>query len=256
MKRARIEYQGKIYDNAVVTDEQVLTLPNGDQIGASDVTWLAPKVGTIIALGLNYADHVAELAFKEPPKEPMIFVKAQSGVTAHKTTCYRPDDIEYMHYENELAAIIGKTAHKVKREEAMEYVAGYTIANDYAVRDYLENYYRPNLRVKARDSLLPLGPWIVDKEDIDDHKNLAIRTWVNGELKQEGSTKDMIFDVPFLIEYLSEFMTLQPGDIICTGTPEGVSDMQPGDTVVCEIEGIGKLENYIVSEAEYYGDKY
>ena len=145
----------------------------------------------------------------------------------------------------------GKTARKVSEAEAMDVVAGYTVCNDYAIRDYLENYYRPNLRVKSRDTLTPIGPWIVAKEAIPDPHNLALRTWVNGELRQQGTTADLIFSIPFLIAYLSEFMTLQPGDMIATGTPKGLSDVVPGDEVIVEVEGVGRLVNHIISQQAY-----
>ncbi|MEI9652640.1 4-hydroxyphenylacetate degradation bifunctional isomerase/decarboxylase [Enterobacter ludwigii] len=202
---------------------------------------------TLFALGLNYADHASELAFT-PPTEPLVFIKAPNTVTGDNQTSVRPNNIEYMHYEAELVVVIGKTAHKVSEREAMDYVAGYTVCNDYAIRDYLENYYRPNLRVKSRDGLTPLSPHIVPKEAIPDPHNLTLRTFVNGELRQQGTTADLIFSIPFLIAYLSEFMTLQPGDMIATGTPKGLSDLQPGDEVVVEVEGVGRLVNRIVSE--------
>lgn len=202
---------------------------------------------TLFALGLNYADHASELAFT-PPAEPLVFIKAPNTVTGDNQTSVRPNNIEYMHYEAELVVVIGKTAHKVSEREAMDYVAGYTVCNDYAIRDYLENYYRPNLRVKSRDGLTPLSPHIVPKEAIPDPHNLTLRTFVNGELRQQGTTADLIFSIPFLIAYLSEFMTLQPGDMIATGTPKGLSDVQPGDEVVVEVEGVGRLVNRIVSE--------
>lgn len=202
---------------------------------------------TLFALGLNYADHASELAFT-PPTEPLVFIKAPNTVTGDNQTSVRPNNIEYMHYEAELVVVIGKTAHKVSEREAMDYVAGYTVCNDYAIRDYLENYYRPNLRVKSRDGLTPLSPHIVPKEAIPDPHNLTLRTFVNGELRQQGTTADLIFSIPFLIAYLSEFMTLQPGDMIATGTPKGLSDVQPGDEVVVEVEGVGRLVNHIVSE--------
>ena len=131
----------------------------------------------------------------------------------------------------------------------MLHVAGYTVANDYAIRDYLENWYRPNLRVKNRDGCTVLGPWLVDADDVPDPHALELRTFVNGELKQHGNTRDLIDDVPALIEYLSSFMTLLPGDIILTGTPEGVVNVNPGDEVVCEIDGIGRLLNTVVADA-------
>ena len=127
-----------------------------------------------------------------------------------------------MHYECELAVVIGKPARRVARADAMAHVAGYTVANDYAIRDYLENWYRPNLRVKSRDGATALGPWLVDAADVATPPQLALRTLVNGRQTQSGNTRDLVFDIPFLIEYLSAFMTLAPGDVILTGTPEGV----------------------------------
>ncbi len=119
-----------------------------------------------------------------------MFIKAPNTFTGHQQQSVRPDKVEYMHYEAELVVVIGKTARRVSEAEAMDYVAGYTVCNDYAIRDYLENYYRPNLRAKSRDTLTPIGPWIVSKEAIPDPHNLALRTWVNGELRQQGTTAD------------------------------------------------------------------
>lgn len=247
MKRAYISYQGQKLYATVDSKDKFLTLDNGKVIAFDDkeVTFLPPCKGTMFALGLNYADHATELEFK-PPKEPLIFLKANNTLTGHKGTTVRPDNVEYMHYECELVVVIGKTCKKVKRENAMDYVKGYTVCNDYAIRDYLENYYRPNLRVKCRDNTTPIGPYIVDKEDVADPHNLTICTYVNGQLRQKGSTKDIIFDIPFLIEYISDFMTLNEGDMIATGTPKGLSDVVPGDEVVVEVDGVGRLTNYIV----------
>lgn len=136
-----------------------------------------------------------------------------------------------MHHECELVAVIGKKGKHISREDAMDYVAGYTICNDFAIRDYLENYYRPNLKVKSRDSLCPIGPWLVSKDELPDVSNLSLETKVNGEVVQTGNTNGMIFSIPELIEYLSQTITLQPGDMIATGTPKGLKDTQPGDVV-------------------------
>ncbi|UGA56547.1 fumarylacetoacetate hydrolase family protein [Vibrio sp. VB16] len=255
MKRARILFQEEIL-NVTVNQAGEIQTESGQLLPENDVQWLSPvqNPGTIFALGLNYADHASELAFA-PPTEPLVFIKGTNTLTGHKQDSYRPDDIEFMHYECELVAVIGKEGKNIDRKDAMDYVAGYTVCNDFAIRDYLENYYRPNLRVKSRDSLCPIGPWIIDKEDVGDINNLKIETRVNGELTQEGSTADMIFDVPFLIEYLSAIMTLQPGDMIATGTPKGLKDMQPGDVVVCSIEKVGSLETHMVSEQEFYSSR-
>ncbi|MCD1125169.1 fumarylacetoacetate hydrolase family protein [Jinshanibacter sp. LJY008] len=249
MRHARIQYQNQPYQ-VTIDDRERAVLADGTLLAAGSFEWLPPADGTLFALGLNYADHAAELEFKAP-EEPLIFIKASNTLTGHQQVSVRPDNVDYMHYESELVVVIGKTARNVSREKAMEYVGGYTVCNDYAIRDYLENYYRPNLRVKSRDTLTPLGPWIVDKEDVADPHNLTLTTQVNGELRQKGSTKDLIFDIPFLIAYLSQFMTLQPGDMISTGTPKGLSDVVPGDEVIVEVEGVGRLINRIVSETEY-----
>lgn len=253
MRHARIRHHGQIV-NVTVDDQLSVTLPDGSKLDEFDVEWLPPAQGTIFALGLNYADHASELEFKAP-EEPLVFLKGPNSLTGHCQVSVRPAQVEYMHYEAELVAVIGKTARNVSREQAMDYVAGYTLCNDYAIRDYLENYYRPNLRVKSRDTLTPIGPYIVDRDDVADPHNLTLSTYVNGELRQRGTTADMIFDIPYLIEYLSEFMTLQPGDMIATGTPKGLADVQPGDEIVVEIEGIGRLVNHIISEKDYEESK-
>ena len=245
MKHARIIHEG-MAQHAVERDGQLL-LDDGRLVTFDAVTWLPPLADTqlprtILALGLNYADHAKELAFKAP-EEPLVFLKSPSALTGHRQRTRRPAGVEFMHYECELTVIIGKEARRVKRGDAYDFIAGYTVANDYAVRDYLENWYRPNLRVKNRDGATPIGPWFVDASDIANPMALALSTTVNGKVTQSGNTKDMIFDVPFLIEYFSSFMTLRPGDLILTGTPDGVVDCRPGDVVLTEIESLGALMN-------------
>jgi 5-oxopent-3-ene-1,2,5-tricarboxylate decarboxylase/2-hydroxyhepta-2,4-diene-1,7-dioate isomerase len=247
MKHARIIYEGTTH--AAVESNGQLLLADGRLLAPEAVTWLpplapTPRPRTILALGLNYADHAKELAFKAP-EEPLVFIKGESTLTGHRQFTLRPVDVTHMHYECELAVVIGRTARRVKRADAYSYVAGYTVANDYALRDYLENWYRPNLRVKNRDTCTPIGPWLVDAADVPNPMALALQTTVNGKVTQSGSTRDMIFDVPFLIEYFSAFMTLNPGDLILTGTPDGVVDCRPGDVIVTRIEGIGDLINTI-----------
>ena len=167
----------------------------------------------------------------------------------HRALTRRPAAVSYMHYECELAVMVGRTARHVSKEDALDFVGAYLVANDYAIRDYLENWYRPNLRVKNRDTCTPIGPWRVDAADIHQRPggamNLALQTTVNGQVTQQGNTRDMIFDVATLIAYFSSFMTLSPGDLILTGTPDGVVDCQPGDRIVTTIEGVGALENEI-----------
>jgi 5-oxopent-3-ene-1,2,5-tricarboxylate decarboxylase/2-hydroxyhepta-2,4-diene-1,7-dioate isomerase len=248
MKHARVAYAGAIHR---VTDQHGrVKFADGREVSEDAVVWLPPiQAGTIFALGLNYADHAKELAFKAPD-EPLVFLKGPQSLCGHLGQTRRPRGVMYMHYECELAVVIGKTTLKATRKNAYDSVAGYTVANDYAIRDYLENYYRPNFRVKSRDFATPMGPWLVDRADVVDPMNLQLRTLVNGRVTQEGNTRDMIFDIPALIEYLSEFMTLSPGDIILTGTPEGLADVKVGDEVVTEIEGIGRLRNTIIGDPE------
>ncbi|MGO4327618.1 fumarylacetoacetate hydrolase family protein [Cupriavidus sp. 2TAF22] len=250
MRTARVACDGLVH-GAQPAGDGLLRLDDGRIVREDTVVWLPPVAPrTTFALGLNYADHARELAFKAPD-EPLVFLKGPGTFIGHRGRTVRPEGVKYMHYECELAVVIGRTARGVRAAQAYDHVRGYTVANDYAIRDYLENYYRPNLRVKNRDTCTPLGPWLVDRDDVPDPMNLALRTTVNGKLTQDGNTRDMIFGIPWLIEYLSSFMTLEAGDIILTGTPEGLADTQPGDEVVTEIEGVGRLVNTIASASEY-----
>lgn len=251
MKRGRIAFQGAIHQVTQAADGRV-QLADGRRLNEAEVEWLPPVVpGAVFALGLNYADHAKELAFKAP-EVPLAFLKGPNTIVGHRAQTRRPADATYMHYECELAVVIGKTGKNLSKAEAMDIVAGYTVANDYAIRDYLENYYRPNLRVKNRDGCTPLGPWLVDAADVPNPMSLKLTTRVNGKVTQQGTTSDMIFDIATLIEYLSSFMTLNPGDIILTGTPEGLADVKAGDVIETEVEGVCCLINTIVDDQTYF----
>lgn len=253
MKFGRIAWQGAIHEVTPGSNGRV-RLADGREIAEEQFTWLPPvEVGTVFALGLNYADHARELAFKAP-ETPLVFLKGPNAITGHKAFSRRPFDATYMHYECELAVVIGKTGYRIAKEDAMKYVAGYSVANDYAIRDYLENYYRPNLRVKNRDACTPLGPWLVTRDEIADPMKLALTTRVNGKTTQQGTTADMIFDIPTLIAYLSSFMTLNPGDVILTGTPEGLADVKAGDVIETEVENICCLVNTIVDDQTWFAN--
>jgi 5-oxopent-3-ene-1,2,5-tricarboxylate decarboxylase / 2-hydroxyhepta-2,4-diene-1,7-dioate isomerase len=246
MRTARVAYAGAVHD--AVPHAPGLQLADGRVLAEHEVVWLPPiaEPGTVIALGLNYADHVKELArelTQTAKDEPLVFLKTPGSLIGHLGATRRPPDASFMHYECELAVVIGRTARRVKAADALAHVQGYTVCNDYAVRDYLENWYRPNLRVKNRDGGTVLGPWLVSADEVPDPQALALRTTVNGHAVQQGSTANMIHGVAALIEYLSDFMTLQPGDIILTGTPEGTVNCNAGDEVACEIDGIGRLVN-------------
>ena len=221
---------------------------DGKRLAPSEWCWLPPAHTAIYGLALNFADHARELNFAELPEEPIPFIKNPSSVVGHLTPVVRPAGVKYMHYEGELGVVIGRKARYVQRDEAMDYVAGYTICNDFTVRDFVGNFYRPPIKAKGFDTFGPVGPWIVDAADVPNPHELSIQTRVNGELRQNGNTRDLIFGIPELIEWFSQFMTLAPGTIISTGTPHGLSDVKPGDTVEVRIEGVGSLVNPIVGE--------
>ena len=249
MRTARVAYAGAVHEAR--PHPHGLQLADGRVLAEDQVVWLPPlaEPGTIIALGLNYADHLKELA-KEltttAKDEPLVFLKGPGSLIGHRGFTRRPADATFMHYECELAVVIGRTARRVKAADALAHVAGYTVCNDYAVRDYLENWYRPNLRVKNRDGGTVLGPWLVSADEVPDPQALALRTTVNGRVVQQGSTANMVHSVAALIEYLSDFMTLHSGDLILTGTPEGTVNCKAGDEIACEIDGIGRLVNTLM----------
>ena len=206
-------------------------------------------------VGLNYADHVAESGL-EVPKIPMIFNKQSTCVVGPTDPFHLPRASHVLDYEGELGFVIGRRCRHDSRDDAADVIAGYLVVNDVTVRDW-------QLRVptwtmgKSFDTHGPIGPWIVTPEELPDPHRLQLRTWVNGELRQESNTKELIFDCFALVEHLSTAFTLEPGDIIATGTPSGVGiAIKPpkllvaGDTVKIEIEGIGAIENRVINEPE------
>jgi 5-oxopent-3-ene-1,2,5-tricarboxylate decarboxylase/2-hydroxyhepta-2,4-diene-1,7-dioate isomerase len=240
-------FRGARHD--ATADGDGIRLDDGTRVAEDEVTWLPPvEPRTIFAVGLNYASHAREIR-SATEQEPLVFLKGPNAAAGHRSSTSRPADAKFMHYECELAVVIGRAARRVSAEAALAHVAGYTVANDYAVRDYLENYYRPNLRVKNRDGATLLGPWLVDAGDVADPTNLELTTSVNGKLTQRGNTRDMIMDVAHLVAHLSSILTLSPGDVILTGTPEGVVNVDVGDEVVTEIDGVGRLVGYIADDA-------
>lgn len=215
----------------------------------SSVRLLAPipDPSKIVAIGLNYMDHCREQNI-DPPKFPLIFAKFPSSVIGPgQAISWDPSLTQKVDFEAELAVVIGRTARRVPAAEALSYVAGYTICNDVSARD-LQSGDRQWVRGKSMDTFCPMGPYLVTADEVPDPANLNLRTYVNGELRQEGNTGNLIHTVPALIEYISEFMTLEPGDLIWTGTPKGISHIYPGDVMRLEIDGLGALENEVVAE--------
>lgn len=197
----------------------------------------------IVAIGRNYRDHAAELG-NPVPTEPLIFLKAVTSLIAHHEAIVIPSWVtQLVHFEGELAVVIGQTCYRVSEADALRYVQGYTIANDVTARD-LQNKDGQWSRAKGFDTFCPLGPVLVEGLDAAD---LEITTRVNGIVTQHARTSELIFPLPRLISHISQVMTLQPGDVILTGTPAGVGPIVPGDTVEVEIEQIGILRNPVVA---------
>lgn len=211
----------------------------------ADLDLLPPVApGKIVAVGLNYADHVAESDNAQPPPdEPIIFLKPPSSLLGHGGAIVIPPGADPVHEEAELAIVVGRLARNVRRADAYDHILGFTCANDVSAR----NFQRRDgqwVRAKGFDTFCPLGPCIATDLRAD---ALAITARVNGEVRQRSDTRHLIFDVPFLIEFITGVMTLLPGDVILTGTPAGVSPLAPGDRVEIEIDGIGTLANTVAA---------
>jgi 2-keto-4-pentenoate hydratase/2-oxohepta-3-ene-1,7-dioic acid hydratase in catechol pathway len=229
--------RGAPYDGLGNTTGEIMSLP--------EVTLLAPCEPTkIVALGLNYRDHAAE--FGHPlPEEPLLFMKPASAVIGPDEDIVYPSMSRRVGYEAELAVVIGRTCRHVKEEDFRDYLLGYTCINDVTARD-LQKKDGQFTRSKSFDTFAPLGPWI--ETAIPDPDNLAVEAYLNGERRQHGNTRDMVFGVATLVSFISRIMTLQPGDVIATGTPAGIGPMAPGDVVEIRVEGLGWLQNRLVAE--------
>ena len=223
--------------------ENILIIENGkvkdELIPLNEIKILPVSFPTkIVAVGLNYKDHAMEMD-KPLPDEPLIFLKPSSAIIANKERIVLPEISKRVDYEGELAIVIGKKCKNVEIEDAREFILGYTCFNDVTARD-LQKKDIQYTRAKSFDTFAPVGPWI--ENDVDP-TNLEIKTYLNDRIVQHSNTKNMKFNVFYLVSYISKIMTLMPGDIIATGTPAGVGPLMPGDIVKVEIEGIGVLEN-------------
>lgn len=216
----------------------------GQRWATADVRLLSPILPSkVVCVGRNYADHAAEHG-ADVPKEPLLFLKPSTSIIGPHDAIKLPTQSKHVEHEAELAVVIGAPgARRIDRADAAAAIFGYTCANDVTARD-LQRSDGQWTRAKGFDSFCPLGPWIVTGLAVDD---LEVRCEVNEEVRQLGRTKDMVFDVPTLVSYLSHVMTLLPGDVILTGTPAGVSPIVDGDTVTVSIEGIGTLSNRVVT---------
>jgi 2-keto-4-pentenoate hydratase/2-oxohepta-3-ene-1,7-dioic acid hydratase in catechol pathway len=215
----------------------------GDETFAPDEVDILPpcEPTKVVCVGLNYADHAEEQG-KEVPDRPLLFLKAPNAVTSHGTRVTLPKDKERIDFEAELGVVIGEQCRNVDAENAMDAVAGFTCVNDLSNRD--DQMVEQNwVRGKAFDDAAPMGPLLATPEHVPE--DAAIRSWVNGDLKQESSRDQFIFSVPELIEEITTYMTLEPGDVISTGTPAGVGPLSDGDTVEIEVEGVATLRHTV-----------
>ena len=265
MKIARFHSGGRILLGQVIDAKSARRI-DGDLLGDHRVTddvvpierLLAPLVPTdILCIGVNYRAHAAETG-SQVPQNPMLFIKASGTLNAHGGDIVLPRNSNMVDYEAELAVVIGRAARHVSREDALNYVLGYTCANDVSARDWQRDKALGGgqfARGKSFDTFCPLGPYLVTRDEIANPNALRVRCELNGQAMQDSTTADMIYDVPQLIASLSETLTLRPGSVILTGTPEGVGMgrspqvwLTSGDRVVVEVENIGRLENYCVAE--------
>ena len=211
------------------------------------------SVGKIIGVGLNYRDHAEETGLPLP-KEPTLFLKATSALCGANDDVVIPRDSKGIDWEVELGVVIGKAGVYIAEDDALDHVAGYCVGIDFSERDFQFNRGGQGFKGKSADTFAPLGPWLASRAEIADPQTLGLRLSVNGVVKQNGNTRDMIFSVAQLVSYISRFMSLQPGDVILTGTPAGVGlghkppiYLKPGDVVTAGIEGLGEQRHKVVA---------
>lgn len=222
----------------------ILVAGDGREVGVDEAVHLAPTQPTkIIAVHLNYASRTQEFMTKLPAA-PTYFHKPVTALNAHKGAVVRPQGCKWLNYEGEIVIVIGRACRNVSPAEAGDYIAGYTIGNDYGLHDFRDTDAGSMLRVKGSDTLAPVGPGLVTDWDF---RGKTLRTLVNGEVKQEASTDEMEWDMHYLVADIARTITLHPGDLLFSGTPANSRPVQPGDTVEVEVEGLGRLTNHIVT---------
>ena len=231
------------YPTQVLRDGENLVADDGRVVAIADAIHLAPAEPTkIIAVHLNYDSRTQEFMTKLPAA-PTYFHKPITALNTHKGAVVRPAGCKWLNYEGEIVIVIGKTCRNIAPEDAAEYIAGYTVGNDYGLHDFRDTDAGSMLRVKGSDTLAPVGPGLVTDWDF---RNKMIRTYVNGEVKQEDNTDNMEWDMHYLVADIARTITLVPGDMLFSGTPAFSRPVQPGDVVEVEVEGLGRLTNHIV----------
>jgi 2-keto-4-pentenoate hydratase/2-oxohepta-3-ene-1,7-dioic acid hydratase in catechol pathway len=229
----------------VLDGDAVYEVPGSEAAHALEDVRLLPPCwpSKIVCVGRNYRDHAAELG-NEVPVEPLIFLKPPSSLAANGDSILYPPISERVDHEAELGVVIGRRARNVKSSDADAYILGYTCVNDVTARD-LQFKDGQWTRAKGFDTFCPVGPWVLTRDEVAFDK-IVVRAFVDGEKKQEASVRDMVFSVGEIVEFITRVMTLEPGDLIATGTPSGISAMQPGAVVRVVVEGVGALENRVV----------
>lgn len=250
MKHVRFEHDGLAV--AGTLEGEVIHGDGGVEVAVGDVgRWLAPVTpGKIIATHLSYRSRAEEYKMARLPSEPSYFMKPPSSLSGHLQPVVRPAGCRFLNYEGEVAVVIGRRCRGVAVERALDYVGGYTVANDWGVHDFRHADRGSMLRVKGQDGFCPLGPVLVDAGDVDPD-DLTLRTFVGGEEVQRGHTgTDLLFSFAYQIADVARLITLEPGDVLLTGTPANSRPVEPGDVVAVEVEGIGRLENTVVQSEE------
>jgi 5-oxopent-3-ene-1,2,5-tricarboxylate decarboxylase / 2-hydroxyhepta-2,4-diene-1,7-dioate isomerase len=241
------EYRRILLDGAcvqVTRDGDDLVAPDGRRVAADEAVHLPPVVPTkIIAVHLNHRSRVLEFGARLPAA-PTYFHKPVSALVGHCGAVVRPPGCQYLNYEGEVAIVIGRTCRNVTPEQAGEFIAGYTIANDFGLHDFRDTDAGSMLRVKGSDTMAPLGPGLVTGWDF---RGKRLRTYVNGTVAQDGSTDEMQWDMHYLVADIARTITLVPGDVLLSGTPANSRPVQPGDVVEVEVEGLGRLSNHVVA---------
>jgi 5-oxopent-3-ene-1,2,5-tricarboxylate decarboxylase / 2-hydroxyhepta-2,4-diene-1,7-dioate isomerase len=241
------EYRRILLDGAVVhvrREGADLVAGDGRRVPADRAAHLPPVLPTkIVAVHLNHRSRVAEFQVSLPPA-PTYFHKPVSALLGHGGAVVRPEGCQYLNYEGEVAIVIGRTCRGVSQAEAADFIAGYTIANDFGLHDFRDTDAGSMLRVKGSDTLAPLGPGLVTGWDF---RGKRLRTYVNGQVAQDGSTDEMQWDMHYLVADIARTITLVPGDVLLSGTPANSRPVQPGDVVEVEVEGLGRLANHVVA---------
>ena len=244
MRHVRIEHRGEAAAGVLEGDDVVLG--DGTRVAGAGAAWLPAVVpGKIVATHLTYRSRAEEYKMARLPSAPSYFLKPPSSLSAHGAPVRRPRGCRFLNYEGEIAVVIGRRCQGASLDDALSYVRGYTVANDWGVHDFRHADRGSMLRVKGQDGFCPLGPAVVDAADVDP-EDLTIRTYVNGELAQEGHTgSDLMFSFAYQVADVSRLVTLEPGDVLLTGTPANSRPVEIGDVVAVEVEGIGRLENTV-----------